>query len=239
MTHTIVYAEKQTINYFNKSYYNYETLSPYEEYLKNSKIQKVILSYNNHYGPDIFVHYNMFISDKDSNIATFIYTDNGDYLHIDVITRILIDPVRKRLFLHDAIIDYRYYAISSFEEDVRFIGRLKSLMKFYRNKNETFFKNMTNMFFGSDWIFHSGSKKFIKRKQEEYEYKLNMYNLPNDINYEIRNRLDIYKLKNVCLLKFEDIENMKKYIDNYVGVSTSANFRSYLWDKILAINNPQ
>lgn len=240
MSYTVVYAKKDECKYFNKPYYNYETLSPYQEYLKNTKVDKVIFSNNNHYGPDICIHHHMILSDKESYMATYVYIYNGDYTHYDVITTILIDNTRKRLFLYDAQIDYRYYAFCSSEKDVKFKGGMKSLLKFYKHEeveHSAFFEDMKNIFFGSEWTFHRGAKKFIKRKTQEYEHKLNMYEFPQDINYEIWRRLDIYAWLNEPCLRYEDIKDIKEYIDNYVGAPVNTYFRSYIWNKVISVNN--
>jgi competence CoiA-like predicted nuclease len=97
---------------------------------------------------------------------------------------------------------------------------------------------MKDMFFGKDWNFHYGAKKFIKKKQQEYESKLNIYNFPDDINYEISKKLDIYAWLNKPRLQYKDIEDIKKYIDTYVGTQVDTYSRAYIWDKVMVVNNP-
>ena len=234
MAYTVVYSQKSKYDFQNKHYFDYEDTKPYEKYMRNVDVGKVIFSRNDHHGPYVCIHQHCIIDYKDSNTATFVYTYNGDYKDFDIVITVLIDKDRKMLVLHDGLIDFDY---SGFSKNIQFNGGKQSLMKFYKENEYTLFEDMKELFFGSEWKFHHGSTKFIHKKKLEYKNKLDICDFPEDIKEEIWKKLDIHEWINVKKLIHADIGILKSYIDNYIGVETNHGFRSYKWDKVIAVYN--
>lgn len=157
------------------------TKSPFQYWLSKCKGDSVIFGMAKHYGPDI-CNYMHFFPDSSGTAGYFIFTYDGDYIDYDITARVLIDNNTKELYISDVIINYECYLWSY---EMKYNGNVKALKKL--NGSLDILKDMTNTFFGNDWIYHlrctrrherniyKSTLRKLKKAMPSYE------NLPEDV----------------------------------------------------------
>jgi hypothetical protein len=228
MAYSVVYKS-------NKNYSNFTSNineSPYLNWLKEKPTSKVIFSYNNNYGPEIFKHLH-FIPDLYDHTGILNYRYNGEYTDYYIYAKVLIDIDNKKLYLYNCIMDFNHVRFSG--NDTKFIGGIKAF-KNLKCYNEII-DNMTKLFFGEEWHCYSRYKKknYVKDKKKSLKMLKSLTYLPHDIHEYIANIM--VKWKDITKITLEEYKLLINKIDENIGASVNQYSNLYPWGCVIGVYN--
>lgn len=233
MAYTVVYSvAKYSCNKFSS--FKNENISPYMRWYKNDLKESVLFSFDNHRGSDICTHLT-FIPDLDSESGILLYRYNGDYTQFDVCAKILIDIDKKTLYIYNCIFDYKYFALGSRSNDIKFQGGIKAFKK--EVEYSFVINSMKDLFFGKDWrCYNRYTKKNIcKDRKKIFKQLKNLTHLPYDIREYIANIM--IKWQNIKKVKYEDIDLFNKIAENNIGAVATEWGKYYAWGSVIGVYN--
>jgi len=191
-----------------------DDVSPFDHWLKTRNT--VIISYNDHYGPDICTHLH-FIPDPSTLFGTLYYKYNDDYTNYDICARILIHKETRTLYVLNTIFNYDYRGFGD-DEDIHIEGASMRALKKRRGETDDSFTNMTEKFFGPGWHIH----RYFKRchKHNLYKHFLKkaraITQLPDDIHSVIARSL-LSQWDHVTPVTQAESDSIQKLCGEHVG----------------------